>query len=47
MVLMTKFDRSFAASQWLRVLKKELAGQWSLGIWLKQTDVHLKDCIIL
>ena len=41
MVSMTKFDGSFAASQWLRVLK-ELAGQLSLGTWLKQADACLE-----
>ena len=42
MVLITKFDGSSAASQWLRVFKEELAGQLSPGTWLKWADARLK-----
>ena len=42
MVSMTKSDGSSAASRWLRVLKKELAGQLSPGHWLKRADACLE-----
>ena len=44
MVLMTKFDGSSAASQWLHIFKKELASQLSLNTLLKRADTYLKSC---
>ncbi len=43
MILMTKFDGSFAASRWLRILKEELASPLSPSTWLKRADVRLKS----
>ncbi len=42
MISMTKFDRSFAASRWLRILKKELAGPLSPNTWLERADAGLE-----
>ena len=44
---MTKFNGSSNASQWLYVLKKELAGQLNFGTWLKQAYACLKGCAAL
>ena len=42
MILMTKFDGSFATSRWLRILKEELVGPVNASTWLKQADVRLE-----
>ena len=42
MISMTKYDGSFAASRWLRILKEELTGQLSPGTWLERADARLE-----
>lgn len=42
MVSMTKFDGTWAASRWIRVLKEELTGQLSPGTWLERADSRLE-----
>ncbi len=43
MISMTKFDGSFAASRWLRILKEELAGPLSPRTWLERADARLES----
>ena len=42
MISMTKYDGSFAASRWLRILKEELTGQLIPGTWLERADARLE-----
>ena len=42
MILMTKYDGSFATSRWLCILKEELTGQLSSGTLLEQADGRLE-----
>ncbi len=42
MISMTKFDGSFTTSQWLRILKEELAGTLSPSTWLERADARLE-----
>ncbi len=39
---MTKFERSFTAFWWLRILKEELAGLFCPSIGLEQVNARLK-----
>ena len=45
-ILITKYDGSFAASRWFRILKEELTDQLSPRNWLEQANAQLEVCAI-
>ena len=47
MILITKFDKSFAVYWWFCIFKKKLAGQLNFNTWLELANAHLKGYTLL